>query len=212
MIALSLFDFLFINLQNKEDNKMNWLNYVETSAIVITLIIIIKYTYETNRLAKAAWLSVKLQEQEIGLRKRPIVTILCGNEAKFEFLTLFNNFSNVHAKALIKAIIKINGKTMQLPPGYHYNGERIWHIQAVGPSGPKFKGHLNFPVVFDYNNIQNIDHENLEASVTIESWIVNLYDDDSELYDESNRNPTRHWDWNSKAKRWVPEIAPLDLA
>lgn len=95
----------------------------------------------------------KAQTEEVGLRKRPVVSVWCRNEFQFYFQTAIQNFSHVHAKARFEATIRINGKTLMLPDEHHYAGKKKWHLQARGLTGLCFGGHLNMEEELKNNDV-----------------------------------------------------------
>jgi hypothetical protein len=178
---------------------------VSAIALIVTLIWIAMYTQATTRMADATKSMAEAQRELTALQRRPVVVVGCANEEVFRFRTLFKNFSFVHAKAKVKATIVINGKLLTLPLG-HYDRTKTWHIQAVGPFGPEFEGHLSFDEVFKLNEMDFPAESTVDAHVTLEAWVINYNDPESELDRDENRNPIVHWDWKG---RWVPEIAPM---
>ena len=153
---------------------------LNTIALVTTLFFVIRYTKATMRMAES-------QMEEIGLRKRPVVSFGCADENYFNFRTTARNFSMVHAKARVKATVIVNRHLLSLTPEHHYSGERVWHLQAGGSGGPTFCGHLDFLTLFEYNNVPQPDPNSAEAQVTIESWVINWAENDSEYITTKTR-------------------------
>lgn len=185
-----------------------WLEIASKIAVVLTLIILVWYAWETRKMAKATVELAKSQEKELAHIRRPEVVFGCFEPRFFQFQTTMNNVSIVSAKARVKATISIDGKIMQLRPANHYAGNRIWHIHAAGREGSTFVGHLDFDNVFTDNGINNIDYDKVQAQVTLEAWVINFQDDEKLLYDDANKVPVGRWDWNRTHRMWVPEIAP----
>ncbi|HWR83096.1 MAG TPA: hypothetical protein VN285_07325 [Candidatus Deferrimicrobium sp.] len=182
---------------------------LNTIALVITLIFVMKYTKATNVLAIETHSIAVLQAEEIGLRKRPVVSFLCADQSNFFFVTAIENFSMVHAKARIRVAIEINGRILELTEGHHYAGHRIWHLQAGGPDAPTLCGHLSFPSLLELNNINQygLDLKSVSARVTVEMWVINWCEDDHKLLDDKNKNPVVEWYW--KRGQWIPEVSPV---
>jgi len=200
---------------------LNWIlksplwSVLNTVALIITLFYIIRYTKATTSMAKASnsmvnatSLSTRAHMEEVRLQKRPVVSIICPNEKDFNFPTRVNNFSMMHAKARFKANIVINGLHLELATGTHYTGDRIWKLQAMGQNGPVFHGHLDIVNTLRRKNMELPAQSELEASVTIDSWVINLYDAEAELFNDENKNPTLHWYWNKRDQKWIPEPSP----
>lgn len=172
-------------------------NSVQAIALIVTLIFIIWYTRSTHKI-------MKFQEEEIGLKKRPVVTtkierdIKINSTGKFFCRTLVENKSNVHAKYRVEAIISINEKPGKLYQYSYYDGERIWQLQA----GTCFAGILN---------VDDFSPEKDTASIFFKSWAVNYQEKDDALMDDKNRNPNTKWDWDPKRSAWIPDAAPEEL-
>ena len=181
---------------------------LNTIALIVTLIFVRKYTKSTKELATATRSMAAAHREEVGLRERPVVSFGCADEKQFIFLTTARNFSMVHAKARVKATVIVNRHLLSLTPEHHYAGERVWHLQAGGSGGPTFRGHLDFPTLFEYNNVPQPDPNSAEAQVTIESWVINWAENDSELFNDQNKNPTLQWYWKPRFRQWVPEVSP----
>ena len=170
-------------------------------ALVATLVYVIKYT-------KATWSMAKVHNEELGLKKRPIISVYNRDPEVFKFRTKVTNLSNIHAKLRVKANVDIAGKDLKIPSDQHYSGNRIWQLQGGGYIG----GHLSFDDLFEYNDMELGGHESGEAEVALECWVINYYDDEKGLFDDRNKNPVVHWSWkllDSGGGRWVPEVSPV---
>ncbi len=193
-----------------------WWYGINALALIFTLIVVIFYTKATRKMAKATYAmsnvtekSTDYQKEDMQFRKRPVVSILCANENELFFPTIVHNFSYIHAKARIKATIFINGKELTLEKNNHYNGKIIWQLQAVGPNGSPFVGHLNLVNLITREfNIKDTDLCNIDAKVTFEMWTINYFDNEKDLYNDINKNPLAQWIWSKERQRWIPEIAP----
>lgn len=172
-----------------------WLG-VNTVVLTMTLVTVVFYTIKTAEIAK-------LQAEEIGLKKKPVVTITCHDPYDYYFRTKVENASNVHAKCRIKAIIKYGDKELSLANNHHYAGSRIWALQA----NTVFYGHLDLKGVLDKER-QGSDHLNTSTVITFESWVINYVDPNENLKNDSNKNPVVKWDWNVRERKWIPEAAP----
>ena len=179
---------------------------LNTIAFIITLFYVIKYTKATDDMAKASELMAKAQREQIKLQERPVISIGCYPENQYHFRTKIRNFSMAHAKVRVLAKIEIHGKQLELTPNHHYNGERIWKLQAGGSDAPTFYGHLDFEKLFIHNKTIGQSPVNSNARVTLDMWVINSMKTDDELYYDKNKNPTVQWYWNNK--KWVPEVCP----
>lgn len=177
------------------------LQWITAVALIVTLCFIIKYTSSTAAMAR-------FMSEEIGLRKKPVVSIWCGDPKKFYFPTVIYNPSMVHANLLVKATIVIDGTTLTIPKDHHYGGQKMWRVQAVGYSGPPFQGHPDLATLMRVNKLDNANPAEMDASITIESWAAGLEVDGNELRTEKYKNPTCHYYWSKELKVWVQEIAP----
>ena len=181
---------------------------LSTLALVATLALIARYTKSTSKMASATELMAIAQLETISLQKHPVVMFGCARQTSFYFSTVIKNFSTVHAKARVLVTIEINGVTLTLPPNHHYDGSRIWHIQAVGSEGPTSYGHLDLMGVLAHNKMAKPDESTMSGRITLRSWVINYYDPEPSLYQDRSENPMLVWDW--RYDRWVPEIAPPD--
>jgi hypothetical protein len=198
--------------------------------LIVTLIYIINYTRATKRLANETSVSAEIQKREFLYKQRPVISIFNFKPEEFYFIPVFYNFSNVHAKLRVKATIKFGEKTLKLPEGHLYNGEKIWQLQAGGNEAPRLFGNLDFRRILEVNEMiiapelsekgklyeDTIDYtgdfykRNMEyASITIECWAVNINRSDDELNNKENKNPVVQWYWKKKSRRWIPEVCPL---
>jgi hypothetical protein len=181
---------------------------IGTVVVTLTLLAVIWYTIETAALAKATSKMAALQEEEIGLKKRPIVSWRCHDHEKFYFTTEVANLSSVHAKCRVKATIEINAgrdgeyTNLALTKNHHYNGKRIWQLQA----GVTTFGHLDFRGVLALNKVAELSPAKARIRVRIESWVINYREDEQLLLNDNQKNPPAQWDWNGST--WVVEVVP----
>jgi hypothetical protein len=199
-------------------NLFKWPGWggIGSIALIVTLIVIIIYTRATRSLAmsnealaKSSRDMAKVQNEEIGLAKRPIIKFGLELEDSFYSRITVKNLSLVHAKIRVVATIIVNKKKMELWPEHHYAGELVWQLQAMGPNDPSFKGHLAWDEVFERNNFPHPDLGDIKAQISIEAWVINFYEDESRLYKPENKNPVAQWYWRG---RWIPEVSPKNIS
>jgi hypothetical protein len=183
--------------------------WLETFALVATLVVVIVYTIKTAKIAKA-------QEEEVGLRKRPVVSFWLEPTNKpsglpdLEPYVVCKNYSLVHAKARVKLTIILPNQTIEFEPPDPYSGTPVWHIQAMGPGDMKFRGHFHFKERLGDDNLRAMSDGRVRAELRLESWVINYHDSEDMLWENKNRNPILIWLWGTK-KHWIPYITPNDL-
>jgi hypothetical protein len=166
-----------------------------------TFIVITIYTILTAFIARRA-------KEELGLKKRPIVAIYCRTPNNFNFTTRIRNLSSVHAKARIKAIIKMGDDIVDLANDNPYSGskEQTWEIQA----GLAINGHLDFLKIFSpekYGTLQSIKASK-NVTVTFETTVINYYDSERHFRKYNSRNPRTQWYWDHNKQVWIAEVCP----
>ncbi|GAB4315724.1 MAG: hypothetical protein Kow0074_03450 [Candidatus Zixiibacteriota bacterium] len=131
---------------------------VSTVVLILTLLTILVYTYQTYKIAK-------FQGEEIGLHKHPVIAVQFDKEQwlrekrskraeddpKFEFLTVVYNLSNVHATAWLRASLWMKStRKWELLYQFHereqfylYSGLRSWTLQAKST----FRGNLDLKTI-----------------------------------------------------------------
>jgi|GEM_PF-4508623 len=173
---------------------------ISAITLIITLAILIWYAWSTRQIAK-------LQAEEIGLKKRPVISIECRGygEGHFYFLPNVANLSIVHGKARIMAKISVNGEDLPIPSDWHYSGGRFWHLQA----GCQIGGNINLTKLFHLKTNKKLPPLNdLKAEIIFKVWVINFHDDEKDLYDNRNMNPICKWYWDGDKMVWIPEVAP----
>lgn len=179
-------------------------------ALIITLFWVIIYTKATRAMAEASGKMADAQSEEIQMRRRPVVTVNNQNSSNCYFRTEITNGGSVHAKARFKATVTINSQLLELPAGHRYNGDHVWELQARS----KIEGHLDIENMLNMSRISIDDCGLTHASVRIDSWVIYYYDQESQLYEDENRNPVTEWYWqgpwgNQAGGMWIPEVSPL---
>ena len=181
-------------------------DFIQTWALIATLGFIIWYTHSTHEI-------MKLQKEEIGLKKRPIVSFTIEEQRRdnngmplkvpsnFYCSTFITSHNLVHAKYRVEAIIEINSKRLKLDPNTHYAGDRIWELQA-GTTSP---GHLDLDDILRKNNIRGFRPESSRAMIYFKSWAVNYYEKNDSLKLDINRNPDSRWNWSHALLAWIPQ-------
>ena len=181
-------------------------------ALIVTLIFVIVYAHHTKRLAESTHAMVEVQQEELGLNKRPTVSILCGDDKNFWFRTAIRNFGNVHAKLKVRASIDLNGKKLDIPDDSLYSGKKIWQIQAGGVLASTLIGHLSLSEILVFNKLPTSGHEKNQATVSIETWVIGHLEDESFLDSDFSKNPVVAWKWHPATRaqggQWVPDVAP----
>lgn len=182
-------------------------------ALIVTLIFVIIYAHHTKRLAESTHAMVEVQQEELGLNKRPTVSIHCGDEFNFWFRTAIRNFGNVHAKLKVRVRVNINGKELDTPNDSLYSGKIIWQIQAGGVLASTLNGHISLKEMLLFNKLPTSGHEKNPATVSIESWAIRHLEDESLLGSEFSKNPVASWKWYAgtgpHGGQWVPDVSPL---
>lgn len=178
----------------------DWLSGLATLALIATLIVVIKYTQATAKIAQ-------LQEEEIGLKKKPVISIALPPGFNPDFPIFVYNFSSVYAKVRVKATVACNSGTLQLPGGHDYDGTKVWEVQAMGTIGLPFQGHLDLQRVVKENGLSGSDLMALGLKIWIECWVINHSESESGLYLDANKNPLTHW-YHRHSVGWVMNIVP----
>ena len=177
---------------------------ITTVALVATLFYAIKYT-------RATWAMAKVHDEELGLNKSPVISVTCFEQKNFFFRTSIRNFSMVHAKVRVKATIIIDGQVLKIPEDNLYNGTHVWQVQAQGPLGNPFQGHLSLDSVLSYNDLPVPPLAQVQCKIIIESWVINFYENEKELLDDDKKNPIGQWTWNSRKQIWIPDLCPGEI-
>ena len=178
-----------------------WWYGIEAGAIIITFLVLIFYTLAT-------WSIVKLQKEEIGLHKSPVISISCFEQKNFFFRTSIRNFSMVHAKVRVKATIIIDGQELKIPDINLYDGSHIWQVQAQGSLGNPFIGHLSLDPLLLHNKVAVPPLAQTKSKIVIESWVINFSENESKLFDDDRKNPIGQWTWSAKNQLWIPDLCP----
>ena len=188
---------------------MDYLQLIQTVFLAATLIAVIIYTIKTSKIAK-------IQVEEIGLKKRPVVSFWLEPTNKpsglpdLEPYVVCKNYSLVHAKARVKLTIILPDQTIDFEPPNAYSGKPTWHIQAMGLGDMKFRGHFHFEDKLSEKNLEAMKAGRVRAELRLDSWVINYHDSEAKFAGSENKNPTLIWLWGPKMK-WIPAITPDDL-
>ncbi|MCK4858470.1 MAG: hypothetical protein KAT58_10910 [candidate division Zixibacteria bacterium] len=178
-----------------------WLPGVGTVVLAATLCILVWYARSTHKI-------MKLQNEEVGLRKRPVVSFMCSNSKHINFPTTLLNFSFVHAKARVEATVICDRENISHPRDSPYAGEQIWNLQAGSNTGFVTTGHMSLLQLLKKHGIDIRGPEVAahEITVTVEMWVINAKDDEENLQQTRCKNPVLQWYWQDEA--WVFEVSP----
>ncbi|MEW5874388.1 MAG: hypothetical protein AB1752_04310 [Candidatus Zixiibacteriota bacterium] len=184
-----------------------------TIVLALTLIVVLYYTEQT-------WKIARLSEQELGLRKSPVVSFQSrmpnekdGEKLKIgEILTRVSNSSNVHAMARIEATIRLSGKFEWYPLSewhpdgdlYFYSGKRTWSLQA----GCSFLGNLELGTMLASRarDEEEVCRFLAGAWVCVRSYVQGCTAGFEWDKGKPLENPVAYFKWSEK--RWIPEPGP----
>lgn len=181
-----------------------WWQGVNALAIIITLIVVIIYTWATSKMTSATKSMAEAQRETILFQKRPVITIICADpsDPRFPF-TIINN-SKVHAKALIQTRVMLNQVDLLPLTDDLYDGKIVWPIQAK----MNVNAHLNLINRINRNGYSIWPGCNLDVRITLNSWAINFFDPECDLKDKKAKNPEIQWYWDGSSHKWVLEESP----
>ncbi|MCK5124906.1 MAG: hypothetical protein KAR42_01510 [candidate division Zixibacteria bacterium] len=182
-------------------SSQNWVG-IETIALILTLLFLIRYTKATIEMAKSTKALADAQYEELGLKKKPVMAFYLDSKS-FELITTIENLSTVHAKYWSKLTVMINQKTFYAPESSHYGGKKAWAIQAKDV----IRGHYSISGLLEPEFETKTDFSKLNVRLRVESWCLNYYDNDYDRPKIELRNPPLEWYWCKERRNWVLEVA-----
>lgn len=186
-------------------NPVFW-SISQTLALILTLVLLATYARDTRRIAN-------LQEEELGLRKQPVVSFHTREYAERErkrfgeFLTKIENHSNTHASARFEVSFRSSDRPnwillSTLHPDnnrYIYGGDRVWSVQA----NATFNGSLELRESLGILRDNEAENRLSEAWLRVVSWSRPFGEVAAGTREEWVENPTQFFRWNRG--KWEPE-------
>ncbi len=177
---------------------------------IATVILLWRYTSETQKLARTAVSAERRARQELSIRLRPVISITANavspqltstspNE-HCDFYPIIKNLSDVHATLIIKTQVYFGGRWREFPSTNYYGG-KPWTLQA----NETFEGHCDWTTGVDLT-LENYKTLMDGAMIRLQSWTVNLFDKTGGAIEvDENANPQLFWSWNARDEYWMPE-------
>lgn len=167
------------------------IQWITLSAALLSLIILIIYTFNTRQIAIAT-------QKALELEMRPTISCVLKSgknyydkkkikknpKLKYDTRCILTNYSKYNTAVFINLNFKTGGKAQKVSD--EYNGKNGWPLTSF----QVIDGHFNF-----------FKETKKEKKVTI-ALDVNYIDDNGKNY----KNPTQHWSFDGDQEVWVNNI------